>query len=161
MPPWVFFAGQILYVLLTSALMVAVLTAVGTLGYGVELRAEAVPALICYVVLGVFTFSSMAIALSRVVSTSDLASSVGPFSVVGLGFISGVFITASTLPTWLRDIGRIFPLAPLADGMQEVFTKTSGTGFRSESVAVLLVWGLVSLAVAVRSFSWQPVAAGA
>ena len=159
MPPWVFFAGLIIYVLLVSVVMVAVLVLVGRFGYDVPVRAEAIPALFGYVVLGVFTFSSLAIALSRVIATSDLASSVGPFSVVGLGFISGVFITAASLPSWLQDVGRIFPLAPLAEGMQDVFTRSSGSGLRVESVAVLLVWGAVSLLVAVRAFSWQPVAA--
>ncbi len=116
MPPWVFFAGLILYVLVMSIGMVVVLTAVGRIGYGVTIRTEALPALVCYVVLGVFTFTSMAMAISRVVTTPEMASSVGPFSVVGLGFISGVFITADTLPTWLQDLGRALPAGPPRPG---------------------------------------------
>jgi ABC-2 type transport system permease protein len=161
MPPWVFFAAQALYIVVVALVMVGVLTAVGVFGFDVKLRAEAIPALIFYVVLGVFTFTTLAIALSRWIASPDLASSVGPFSVVGLGFISGVFITVEQLPAFLEDLGRCFPLAPLASGMQEVFTKTSGSGFRAESVAVLLAWGVVSLFVAVRSFSWQPEGAAA
>jgi len=78
-----------------------------------------------------------------------------------LYFISGVFIPNVNLPTWLRDVARVFPVQHLADGLHHAFDPaTRGTGFVWSDLAVLAAWGLAGLAVALARFSWTPSAAG-
>ena len=93
--------------------------------------------------------------------TVDAVSSVGPFGAVILSFISGVFIPVSTLPNWLSQVGQVFPLAPLVDGMQRAVTGVGGgTGVTAHDVGLLAVWGLVGLFVAARRFQWVPQGVG-
>lgn len=158
MPPWVFLTAQIVQSVLVAILMTAIVTLIGIVAYDVSIRTVAFVAVAVYVVIGSFVGCTLGFALSRFVSTTELASSVGPFSVVILGFISGVFIPVATLPSWLADIGKVFPLAPLASGLQHAFASRSGLGLEVEPLAVLAVWGVVSLAVAVRGFRWEPLA---
>jgi ABC-2 type transport system permease protein len=73
-----------------------------------------------------------------------------------LAFISGVFIPVSTLPSWLEDIGRVFPLYHLSDGLQRALAEGAGTGLSGGNVAVLLLWTAAALAVAARRFRWDP-----
>jgi ABC-2 type transport system permease protein len=79
-----------------------------------------------------------------------------------LSFISGIFIPVSVLPNWLAQIGRVFPLEPLADGLQRAVTGAGGgAGLTVHNVVLLVVWGVVGLVVAARKFRWVPQGVGA
>jgi ABC-2 type transport system permease protein len=88
--------------------------------------------------------------------TVDSASAVGPFAVVMLSFISGVFVAVDQLPHTLVSIGRIFPLYHVADGLDGVLAARHGTGLRGSDVLALAVWGLIGVWVAARRFRWEP-----
>jgi ABC-2 type transport system permease protein len=161
MPPWVFLGGQILQSVAMVLIMAVGLIAIGAIAYDVHVRSEAIGALVVYLVLGTATMCSLGIALTRVTTTADAASAVGPFVTVILGFVSGVFISTDNLPSWLADLGRVFPLAHLAEGLQRCFSPAStGSALDGANVAVLAAWGVAGLAVAVRTFRWDPQGAG-
>jgi ABC-2 type transport system permease protein len=161
MPPWVFLGGQILQSVAMVLIMAVGLIAIGAIAYDVHVRSEAFGALALYLVLGTATMCSLGIALTRVTTTADAASAVGPFLTVILGFVSGVFISTDNLPAWLEDLGRVFPLAHLAEGLQRCFSPAStGSALDGANVAVLAAWGVVGLAVAIRTFRWDPQGAG-
>lgn len=160
LPPWVFIVAHIVNSIFRALIVTVLIIVIGWAAWSVGLRAETIVGLVVYLVLGVAVMCSLGIALTVVVKTADAASTVAPFSAVILSFISGVFMPISILPTWLVDIGKVFPLAPLADGLQRVFSPyTTGTGLTWENVAVLAAWGVVSLVVAARGFRWEPQAA--
>jgi ABC-2 type transport system permease protein len=78
-----------------------------------------------------------------------------------LAFLSGVFIPVAIMPAWLLDIGKVFPLEHLARGLQLAFLVPGSTGLTGTNLAVLVAWGVVGLLVAIRTFRWDPLAAGA
>lgn len=87
------------------------------------------------------------------ITVDDLHKSYGDFEAVrGISFdVAGgeMFIPTDQLPDSLVQIGRVFPLAHLAEGLQAGF----GTGdahVSGTNVAVL----------AARTFQWQPRARG-
>lgn len=162
MPSWTFMAAQILRSVLMVLLMVVVLVVIGRVAFDVELRGETIPGLVVYVLLGTATMCSLGIALTTLARTADAASTIAPFGAVLVAFISGVFIPVEELPTWLAEVGRVFPLAHLAEGLQTTFSSgASGIGLNAENVAVLAAWGIVALAIAAREFRWEPQAVGA
>ena len=55
---------------------------------------------------------------------------IGPFTAVILSFISSVFIPIDQLPSWLEDVGRVFPLFHLAEGLQTTFGSPPAPGWR-------------------------------
>lgn len=157
MPPWTFMAAQILRSILMVALMVVVLLLIGRFAFDVEVRAETLAGLAVYVLLGTATMCCLGIALTTVARTADTASTIAPFGAVLISFVSGVFIPVEELPSWLAEIGRVFPLAHLAEGLQTTFASSaSGIGLSAENVAVLAAWGIVALLVAAREFRWEP-----
>lgn len=161
MPSWVFLSAEILQTMVTIVLMVALLFAIGVVAYGVEIESSGVFALVVYVVVGSATMCALGLAVSRFATTTDAASAIGPFGTVILGFVSGVFIPVQELPEWLVDIGRVFPLAHLAEGLQRALApNVSGTGIDGTNLAVLAVWGVAGLVVAARGFRWEPLGAG-
>jgi hypothetical protein len=69
--------------------------------------------------------------------------------------------TIAMFACWLVQVGRVFLLAHLAEGLQRALSPgVSGSGIDATNLAVLAVWGLGSLVVAVRGFEWEPLAAG-
>jgi ABC-2 type transport system permease protein len=74
-----------------------------------------------------------------------------------LSFISGIFIPIDQLPSWLQEIGRIFPLYHLTQGLQlAVAGAGSGLGLHASDVASLAIWGVAGVVIASRRFKWEP-----
>jgi hypothetical protein len=57
------------------------------------------------------------------------------------------------------EIGKVFPLAHLAQGLQAAFN-SGPVHLNGENVAVLALWGGVGLAIAARHFKWEPQGVG-
>ena len=162
MPSWTFVAGQVLRSAATALVVVVVLFAIGVIAFGVDLSAERVVGLVVYVALGTAVFAALGIAVTVVTTTVDSASTIRPFTIVMLSFVSGVFISVDTLPNWLESVGKVFPLYHLAEGLQTCLVSgAGGTGLDAGNVAALALWGLAGVAIAVRRFRWEPQAAPA
>jgi ABC-2 type transport system permease protein len=79
-----------------------------------------------------------------------------------LYFISGVFVASTELPSWLRDVAKVFPVEHLSDGLHNAYNPTvHGVGIVWSDIAVLVLWLAIGLAVALARFSWLPKAADA
>jgi ABC-2 type transport system permease protein len=160
MPPWTFIAAQILRSTAQALVMTALLLALGVIAYGVHIPTSTLPAFVVYVVLGTASLCSLGIALSAFTPTADAASTVAPFTVVMLSFISGVWIPIDQLPSALETIGGFFPLYHLALGLQTTLASgTRGSGFDADNLGALAIWALVGIRIATRRFRWEPQAA--
>jgi ABC-2 type transport system permease protein len=160
MPGWVYLVSEIGQSVVVVVTTVAVLVAVGVLFYHVRISGDAMVGLIVYVVVGTASFCAIGLSFTRICRTTDSASAIGPFSSVVLSFLSGVFIPVALMPTWLLDVGRVFPLEHLARGLETAFLVPGSTGISVVDLGVIAAWGVVGLAIAVRTFRWDPQAAG-
>jgi ABC-2 type transport system permease protein len=157
MPPWSFIAAQIARSIVLVAVMSFLLLVLGRVAFGVHIRAESVAGLVVYIVVGAATMCALGIAVTAFMPNADAAGTIPPFTAVLLSFISGVFIPVDQLPDWLAAIGRFFPLAHLATGLQTALSPdASGIGVTWRNLFVLAVWGLAGIFVAVRRFTWSP-----
>jgi ABC-2 type transport system permease protein len=162
MPPWTFIAGQIIRAEAQALTMAAVLLAIGAVAYGIPVPASTFPAFVLYLLLGTATLCSLGIALSAFAPTPDAASTIAPFTVVILSFISGAWIPVDQLPSWLEKVGQIFPLSHLALGLQTALSPGArGSGLEAGNVLALAIWALVGIPVASRRFRWEPQASRA
>ena len=155
MPTWVYLGSLVGQQMVVVAGTVAVLVGLGVAFYHLRLDAATVGGLVVYTLLGTATMCAIGLALTGVATTADAASAIGPFSTVSLAFVSGVFVPVAIMPAWLVDIGRIFPLAHLAKGLQQAFTGTGSSGLDGGDLAVLAVWCVAAGVVAVRFFRWD------
>jgi ABC-2 type transport system permease protein len=157
MPTWTFMASQIARSLLQATAMLVALLAIGMIAFGVKIPGAGEVGLLVYLVLGVATMAALGLALTPFTPTPDAASSIGPFAVVMLSFVSGVFVRFDTLPHWLQTVGKVFPLYHLANGMQTCLVPGhTGTGLSGSNVLPLLIWGALGANAARRRFRWEP-----
>lgn len=157
MPSWVYLTSEIAQNIAVVVATVAVLVAVGVAFYHVDLSWHLCIGLAVYVVAGTACFSALGLAATGFCTTPDAASALGPFSTVVLSFISGVFVPVALMPTWLVDIGKVFPLEHVARGLQTAFLVPGSTGVTAVDLSVLAAWCAAGLLVALRTFQWEPV----
>ena len=161
-PAWALIAGRALTAIVVALSVMTVLLLIGRFAYGVHLPSRTLPAVVLTAVLGAVTFCCLGYALSTAIHSADAAQPMVQAIMLPLYFISGVFIPNVNLPTWLRDVARVFPVEHLADGLHHAFDPaTHGAGIVLSDIGALAIWAAVGLTVALTRFSWLPSAATA
>lgn len=164
MPPIAFFLGKIGQIVVTTVIQLTLLLGVARLAYGVDLPASGALWLrfLWLVLLGSAAGTVLGIAFSSVPRSGRTAAAVVTPIVLVLQFISGVYFPYNNLPTWMHAIASIFPLKWMAQGMRSVFLPPQMVAIEpghswhiGEGAVVLIVWLVVGLLLAVRSFRWM------
>ncbi|ANP53909.1 ABC-2 type transport system permease protein [Streptomyces griseochromogenes] len=164
MPPTAYFLGKIWLVLFTGVLETAILLFAGTVFYDVHLPAD--PGrwfdFAWIFVLGLTACALLGIAISSVPKSAKSASSVVVLPFLVLQFISGVYISIGTIPGWMLDIGALFPLKWLCQGLRGVFLPDSarvleqaGSWEFGRIALVLAAWCAGGLALCLLTFRWK------
>lgn len=169
MPASAYFLGKIWLVLFTGILETAILLLVGTTLYGVDLPSDASRWFDFgwIFVLGLTGCALLGIAISSVPHSAKSASSVVVLPFLILQFISGVYISIGTIPDWMLDIGALFPLKWLCQGLRGVFLPDSarvleqaGSWEFGRIALVLAAWCVGGLALCLLTFRWKDRRAG-
>ncbi|MGV4983431.1 ABC transporter permease [Streptomyces sp. NRAIS4] len=164
MPPAAYFLGKIWLVLFTAVLETAILLAVGTAFYHVHLPSDAGRWFDFgwIFVLGLTGCALLGIAISSVPKSAKSASSVVVLPFLVLQFISGVYIAIDTIPGWMLDIGALFPLKWMCQGLRGVFLPDSakvleqaGSWEFGRIALVLAAWCVGGLALCLLTFRWK------
>jgi ABC-2 type transport system permease protein len=154
-PAWTFIAAKICGSIVLVAVMTVLLVGIGAVVFDVHVSGAGLAELALFTVLGTIAMCALGIALTTYTTTPEAASTIAPFSAVILSFISGVFIPTDQLPNSLVQIGKVFPLAHLAEGLQAAYNG-GPVHLSGENVAVLALWGGVGILIAARTFRWEP-----
>jgi ABC-2 type transport system permease protein len=116
-------------------------------------------ALIVALVLGTVCFAALGLAMTAAVRSGEGSSAVVTAVYLPMVFISGSFFSIERLPPFLEAIADVLPLTYLLDFLRSSLIDGEGVGSSLTAIAVLLLWGAVGLAVALRTFRWEPRAA--
>jgi ABC-type multidrug transport system permease subunit len=69
--------------------------------------------------------------------------------------LSGAFFSYERFPEALHPLLRLLPLTALNDALRAVINEGAGIADLASPGLVLLAWGLVPFAIALRAFRWQ------
>ncbi len=163
LPKTSFFMGLVGTALFYTLLQLVVMIALGVLAYGVELPdASGWLTLIWIILLGVPAGCVMGVAITAIIPSARAAPAVIQAPFIIFQFISGVFFTLSSLPTWLQWVAGVFPLRWVAQGLRSVFLPDAykyaepGMNWQLDIAAIVLaVWIVVGLGLAVLTFKWD------
>jgi ABC-2 type transport system permease protein len=163
MPATAYFLGKIGLVLVTSVVQLAVLLVVSALFFGLRLpsSAELWLRFAWIYLIGIAAGTVLGIGYSSIPRSARSAAAVVSPVVIVLQFISGIFFVYSQLPPWMQQVGAIFPLKWIAQGMRSVFLpasfasqEVSGSWQLGATALVLAAWTVVGLVVCTRTFRW-------
>jgi ABC-2 type transport system permease protein len=156
LPRWAYVAARIGSTVAIVVLMAVVTLGLGVTAYGVHVHAATLPGVILALVLGTAAFTTLGIGITRFIPNAEAAPVVVNLSVLPLTFISSIWFPTNTMPAWLQDVAKVFPIRPLADGLQYAFNPhTTGAGINAADIRTLLIWTAVGVFLMVR-FLRQP-----
>lgn len=151
-----FLAGRILATVVIAIAALAITIGVGVAFFGVEVVPRMLPGVVVSVALGVGTFAALGLALAAVAPNAEAVPTIANATLLPLAFFSDIFLIGGP-PAWMARIGSLFPLKHLANAVADGFNPTvGGAGFFPEHLAVMAVWFVVAVALAVRFFTWHP-----
>lgn len=163
MPKLSYFLGKVALVLVTALLETVLVLALGMALFHLTLPTDPGRWLTFAWVflLGVSACTLLGIAVSSVPRTPDSAGAVVNLPFVGLQFVSGIYIPFDQLPTGLRAVASVFPLAWMAKGFRSVFlpdgylvVEPSHSWQHPAMAAVLGAWCLAGLVLCRMTFRW-------
>ncbi|MGP4044373.1 ABC transporter permease [Streptomyces sp. 2A115] len=164
MPPASYFLGKIWLVLVTGLVETAILLLTGTTLYDVDLPSDVGKWLdfAWIFVLGLTACALLGIAISSVPKSGKSASSVVVLPFLLLQFISGVYIAIDTIPDWMLNVGALFPLKWMCQGLRGVFLPESaqvleqaGSWEFGRIALVLGAWCVGGLLLCLLTFRWK------
>ncbi|RII18611.1 Daunorubicin/doxorubicin resistance ABC transporter permease protein DrrB [Streptomyces sp. YIM 130001] len=163
MPPASYFLGKVWLVLVTGLLETVILLVVGVAVYDVELPTGGGWFTLAWIfVLGLTGCAMLGIAISSLPSSGRSASSVVILPFLVLQFISGVYIAIDTIPDWMLNIGALFPLKWMCQGLRGVFLPESAKVLEQAGdwefgrvALVLAAWCAGGLVLCMLTFRWK------
>ena len=151
LPKWAYVAARIGSTVLIVGAMTVVTLALGATAYGVDVRASTLPGLIFTLVLGTAAFTTLGVGITRFISNADAAPVVVNLTVLPLTFISGVWFPTNGMPKFLQSIANVFPIKPLANGLQYAFNPhTAAPGLNATDIRSLAIWTAIGVVMMVR-----------
>jgi ABC-2 type transport system permease protein len=164
MPGAAYFIGKTCLVLISTVAETVILIIVGILVDHLRLPDSAARwwTFAWVFVLGTVACTLLGIAASSVPRSARSAGAVITFPFVVLQFISGVYVPFTLVPNWLRDIGAIFPLKWMCQGLRSVFLPSqaaaleqAGSWEHGRTALVLAAWIAAGLVLCLTTFRWQ------
>jgi ABC-2 type transport system permease protein len=157
LPSTAFIAGRVGNSLVISVLMVLLVAILGKVVYDVSLPDQTIPAVLVTLAVGAFAFSCLGFALTTIIPSEDAAPAVTNAIMLPLYFISGIFIPDSEIPSGVLQVADLFPVRHFFEAFFTAWDpNTMGAGFEFGQLAIVALWGLAGLAVALLAFRWEP-----
>lgn len=156
MPAWVFIAGRVGNSIVVALLMVILVAAIGRLVFSVPIPWSHAPALLLTLVVGAAAFCCLGIALTAAIPSEDAAAPIVNALLLPLYFLSGVFIPDDELPAGVISFADFFPVRDFFLAFFDVYVPGGSAAPSWDNLAVVAVWGVAGLLLAIRFFRWTP-----
>jgi len=156
MPAWVFVAGRAGNSVVLALLMLATIAALGRLLYDVPIPWERLPEVLLVLVVGAASFCCLGVALTAAIPSQDAAAPIVNALLLPLYFLSGVFIPDDELPGGVIDFANHFPVRDFFQAFFDAYVPGGAAGVDWGNLAVVALWGVAGLLLALRFFRWAP-----
>jgi ABC-2 type transport system permease protein len=156
MPAWVFVAGRIGNSIVVALLMLTLIAVIGRILYSVDVPWGELPAILLTLVVGAAAFSCLGIALTAAIPSQDAAAPIVNALLLPLYFLSGIFIPDDELPSGVIEFADLFPIRHFFEAFFTAYLPSGDSGLDWGNLAVVAIWGVAGLLLAIRFFRWAP-----
>ncbi len=151
LPRWAYVAARVGSTLIIVGAITAVTLGLGAIAYNVSVRGSTLPGLILTLALGAAAFTTLGIGITRFIPNAEAAPVVVNLTVLPLTFISSIWFPTNNMPKALVEVAKVFPVRPLADGLEYAFNPhTAGAGLNGQDLRTLLIWTAVGIYLMLR-----------
>ncbi len=156
MPAWVFIAGRVGNSIVVALMMLALIAVLGRILYDVPIPWSELPAILVTLAIGAAAFSCLGIALTALIPSQDAAAPIVNALLLPLYFLSGIFIPDDELPSGVIEFANHFPIRDFFQAFFNAYLPGGGSGLDWGNLAVVAIWGVGGLLLAIRFFRWTP-----
>jgi ABC-2 type transport system permease protein len=157
LPTWTLLTSILISTLLIAFSQVVLMLAVGRWAFGVHLPSDAsgIGALVVVLVVGGLSFAALGIAMSTFIPNQQAAGPVTSTVFFVLLFLSGLWFPLKSGST-LAKISTFFPIRHFITAVFKTFTHPGSSAWSGHDLLIVVIWGVVGAAVALRRFQWAP-----
>jgi ABC-2 type transport system permease protein len=105
--------------------------------------------------LGLVVFMGFGFVISGIARNQNVIPVYANLFMFPQYFLSGTFFNKSALPSGMQSVINYLPLTALNDAMRNIAFEGSGLLECWREIGILLVWGVVIYALAIRVFKWE------
>src|SRR4051812_10543326 len=139
--------------LLVGPLQVLVLFLFARLTFGVIIHGS-IAATVGLALLGSWSFAGLGLLCASRAQNSETANGLINLVTLPMMILSGVFFSSSRFPEFLQPAIRLLPLSAFNEAMRHVVNDGASILSQGFPIAVLVGWGVLSAAPALRLFRW-------
>ena len=140
--------------LIFLAVEVAAVLGFAWLAFGVVVHGSLV-AVATVSLIGGLTFSGLGLLVAARPRTVEGVSGLMNLVMLPMWLLSGTFFSSARFPTPLQPFIKALPLTALNESMRAVMNDGVSLASNWTQVGVMLAWGVLSFAIALRIFRWQ------
>lgn len=122
-----------------------------TLIYGFETFIE----LLVLSFIGLVVFMGMGFVVSGIAKNDNAIPPLANIVTLPQFLICGTFFPIDVFPKWLQWVAKVLPLTHLNNALRDVAFNGNNLWDERWEIAILLLWGIVVYAVAVKVFKWE------
>ncbi|HSS33077.1 MAG TPA: ABC transporter permease [Solirubrobacterales bacterium] len=157
LPPWVFIAARIGNSIVVALMMLILLAGLGRLLFSVPIPWSHLPEILVVLVIGAACFCCLGIALTAAIPSQDAAAPIVNALLLPLYFLSGIFIPDDELSSGVISFANHFPVRDFFEAFFKAYIPAaSGPSLDWGNLAVVGIWGVAGLLVAIKWFRWTP-----
>lgn len=122
-----------------------------TLIYGFETFIE----MLVLSFIGLVVFMGMGFVVSGIAKNDNAIPPLANIVTLPQFLICGTFFPIDVFPKWLQWLAQVLPLTHLNNALRDVAFEGNNLWDERWEIAILLLWGIVVYAVAVKVFKWE------
>jgi ABC-2 type transport system permease protein len=111
--------------------------------------------LIVFVLVGVVCFAALGVAFAHAIPNFESTAAYVNAVFLPVVFVSFYVFDSHSAPGFVRTIAEALPLKPLIDGLYGAMVTGASLGSHLDALAVIALWGVLGVYLAVRGFSWE------
>ena len=154
LPTISYFGGVAANAVTNTALQIGIVIVAGKLIFGIGWPRDW-PELIVFVLVGVVSLAALGVAFAHAIPNFESTAAYVNAVFLPVVFISFYVFDSHSAPGFLRQIAEALPLKPLIDGLSGALVTGSALGDNLDALAVIGLWGIFGIFLAVRGFSWE------
>ena len=155
LPPWTYLVAVLASTFLTFLVEAALLIVLGRVLFSVAFPTRPL-SLLAALVIGAAGFAALGLGLTSLVRTAEGSSAVVNVFYLPMAIISGTFFSPQRYPGFLKAIADVLPLTYFTELTRDVMVRHHHLWSETGAIAVVLLWGVIGIGVAIRGFRWQP-----
>jgi ABC-2 type transport system permease protein len=154
LPSISYFGGVAANAVTNTTLQIAIVVLAGRVFFGIGWPQDW-GELVVFVLVGVVCFAALGVAFAHAIPNFESTAAYVNAVFLPVVFVSFYVFDSKSAPGFLRSIAEALPLKPLIDGLSGALVTGSGLGDHLDALAVIGLWGVFGLCLAVRGFSWE------